>query len=91
MKETLQELLKDRLCRDILLFFSENQASVDSAGGISAWVGDTRENVSAALEKLVEAGVLNKDSEGGTKGYCYTRDEKTMQIVEELLKSDAGS
>jgi GTP-sensing pleiotropic transcriptional regulator CodY len=64
---------------------------VDSVGGISAWVGDTRENVLAALEKLVESGVLNKDSEGGMKGYCYTRDEKTMKMVEELLKSDAGS
>ena len=90
METTLKNLLDKKLYRDILSFFYENQMSIDSVGGISTWVGNNRENVHSALDRLVDLGVLNKHSEGITNGYCYTRDEKTMKIVEELMKDAHG-
>ncbi|MGB2601279.1 MAG: hypothetical protein WBD00_06740 [Candidatus Omnitrophota bacterium] len=90
METRLKNLLDKKLYRDILTFFYKNQTSVDSVGGISTWVGDSRENVHSALDKLVKMGVLNEDSQGVTKGYCYTRDEEIMDIIEELMQ-DAKS
>ena len=90
METTLKNLLDKKLYRDILSFFYRNQMSVDSVGGISTWVGDSRENVQSVLDELVDLGVLNRDSEGVTKGYCYTRDEEIMAIVEGLMQ-DAKS
>ncbi|MFC1548539.1 hypothetical protein ACFL5E_01115 [Candidatus Omnitrophota bacterium] len=86
MKDALKKLLQDKLSRDILSFFYENPTSVDSVGGISAWVGESRKKVLSSLEKLVELGVLSKDSEEGAKGYGYTRDEEIMEIIEELMQ-----
>lgn len=87
MKEKLEKVLKDKLSKDILVFFYQNQGSIDSVGGISTWVQRSREDVRKALEDLVELGVLSKDSTGATDGYCYTRDEKIMNIVNKLLKN----
>ncbi len=86
MKKDLAKLLKDDLAVRILVFFYENQASLDSARGVSAWVNDDREKVKAILSKLVKLGVLNKDSTGATKGYSYTRDKNVMKTVEVLVK-----
>ncbi|RKY41878.1 MAG: hypothetical protein DRP85_04680 [Candidatus Makaraimicrobium thalassicum] len=88
MKDKLQKILKDTLTRDILTFFYQNQASIDSASGISAWVHYDREEVQTALDELVRFDVLKKDSTGSAKGYSYTRDAKIMKIVNELM-SDA--
>jgi hypothetical protein len=90
MEATLKNLLDKKLYRDILAFFYSNQMSVDSVGGVSTWVGDSRENVQSVLDEFVGLGVLNKDGEGVTQGYCYTRDEKIMEIVEGLMQ-DAES
>lgn len=86
MKNKLKSLLKDKLTREIVIFFYQNQASIDSARGVSAWVHKKREEVLPILEKLVEAGVLEGVEGGRTKGYCYTHDEKTMGIVKEIIK-----
>ncbi len=85
MKDKLKKVLKDKLSRDILEFFYQNQTSIDSVGGISAWVHEDREKVQEALDKLVKLGVLEKDTSGVTKGYSYTHDEKTMRIVKDLM------
>ena len=86
MKEKLKKLIKDKLARDILTFFYQNQRRVDSARGVAAWVHEERNVVQSLLEKLADLGVIQKDASGRTKGYCYTRDEKSMKIVEGLLK-----
>jgi hypothetical protein len=86
MKNKLQETLRDKLVRDILTFFYQNQTSVDSAGGVSAWVRDDEKKVQSALDDLVALGVLEEDSTGSTRGYSYTRDVKTMKIIEDLIK-----
>ncbi|MDP8299223.1 MAG: hypothetical protein P9L88_04905 [Candidatus Tantalella remota] len=86
MKKDLKKLLKDDLAGKILVFFYQNQASVDSVGGVSTWVNDDRKKVLAVLDELVRLGVLDEDSTGAIKGYCYTRDKKVMKTVEELVQ-----
>ena len=88
MKNELKKILEDGLVREVLEFFYRNQASVDSVGGISAWVHSDREKVHSALDKLVRIGVLEKDSMGSTRGYSYTHDEEIMKIVEGLLSDE---
>jgi len=85
MKTELEKLLKDSLAREILTFFYQNQTSIDTVGGVSAWVNDEREKVRSVLDRLARLGVLQKDSQGAMKGYCYTRDEKIMKIVKDLM------
>lgn len=85
MKEEVKKILKDRLLRDILVFFYENQTSIDTPEGVSVWVSNDVEEVRSALERLLEQGVLAKDLGGATEGYCYTRNEKTMNIIESLM------
>ena len=86
MKEKIEKVVKDKLSREILTFFYQNQSSIDTVSGISAWVRSDREEVKTVLEKLVQMGILEQDSIGSTRGYCYTRDSKTMKIVRELMK-----
>lgn len=88
MKEKLEKILKQELAMEIVRFFYQNQASIDSVGGVSTWVQKSREEVRDALEELVALGVLEKDSTGGTNGYCYTRDKRIMKIVEGLMGAD---
>ena len=86
MKDKLKKTLdKDRLARDILTFFRENQTSIESVGGISTWVNNDRKKVQASLDKLVALGVLGKDTSGSMKGYSYTRSKKIMKIVSDLI------
>lgn len=85
MKEKLNNILKKELAMKIVMFFYQNQSSMDSVGGVSTWVQKSREEVRDTLESLVAIGVLEKDSTGGTEGYCYTHDGETMKIVEGLM------
>ena len=86
MEEALKKILKDKLAADILRFFYQNQASIDTARGISAWVHRTREEVIPVLEELSSLGVLEKDSTGSTNGYCYTHKKDIMDVVSRLLE-----
>jgi predicted transcriptional regulator len=88
VEDLLKNILKDSLASDILKFFFENQSSIDTARGISAWIHRTREEVIPVLEQLASAGVLEKDSTGSTNGYCYTRKKEIMDIVTRLMERD---
>ncbi len=85
MKNKLKKILKNKLASDILNFIYQNQASIDTVGGVSAWVHSERKKVQAVLDSLVKLGVLEKDTMGSTRGYSYTRDEEIMKIVKELM------
>ncbi|MBD3296798.1 MAG: hypothetical protein GF392_05465 [Candidatus Omnitrophica bacterium] len=87
MNKDLKQLLDNKLAVDILEFFHQNQGSIDSVGGISAWVNGDREQVKDVLDKLVQLDVLKQDAEGITEGYCYTRDEKMMNDVESFFRT----
>ncbi len=60
---------RHKVHRKILLFFSENQGSIDTPRGISAWVNENLKSVRAALEDLVKAGVLKAHRTSSTVAY----------------------
>ena len=88
MKEKIEKILKNKLGRDILTFFYQHQSSIDTLSGISAWVHSDRNKVKKILDELVQLGILEEDSIGSTRGYCYTRKTKIMKIIQELMKEN---
>ncbi len=86
MKNKLQKVMQNQLAKEVLTFFYQNQSSLDSVSGISAWVRNERKEVESVLEELVKLGAVEEDSTGAAKGYSYTRDAKIMKIVKSLMR-----
>ena len=75
------------ISRKILLFFIENEGSIDTPRGISAWIGENIQNVRLALEKLTEAGHLKAHRTASTVGYsCAISKKELAAICSELKK-----
>ena len=70
----------------IITFFHENPAAVDTLRGICVWVGHDKEKIRKALEDLVQSKILIANRGLTTTGYAYTRDEKIIRSVDEMLK-----
>lgn len=84
----LAKILKDKLHRDIVRFFHENQSSIDTPRGIATWVKAERPAVKKALDKLVKAGILLDHRASSTTGYSYTRDKKLIREIGAQLKNE---
>ena len=61
--------------RKILSFFMENEGSIDTPRGISAWVNENIKQVRVTLEELVQAGYIKAHRTSSTIGYssCFTQ------------------
>ena len=55
--------------RKIILFFTENQGSIDTPRGVSTWINETLPSVRSALEELVRAKVLKAHRTSSTVAY----------------------
>jgi len=75
-----------RIHRKIIIFFHDNQASIDTPRGISTWIREERSRVKRALEDLVEIGVLIAYRATSTTGYGYTSDRKLITEIGRFLK-----
>jgi predicted transcriptional regulator len=84
----LKRLFENRVCRNIIRFFHENQSSVDTPRGIATWIKEEREEVKKALDTLVEAGVLVSHEVSSTTGYSYTRNKRTIEEIGKQLKKE---
>jgi len=84
----LSKILKNKLYRDIIKFFHENQSSIDTPRGIATWVETDRPQAKKALDKLVEAGILTAHKVSSTTGYAYTRNKKLINEIDKKLKSE---
>jgi hypothetical protein len=82
----LKKFYDSHLHKKIILFFIENPASVDSPRGIATWVGHSREEAKAALDELVEAGILDSIEAPSTAGYSFTKDEKRIRQIKDFFK-----
>ncbi len=60
---------RSKIHRKIILFFSENQGSIDTPRGVSAWVNENLKSVRGALEDLVKAGILKAHRTSSTVAY----------------------
>lgn len=69
---------RSKIHRKIVLFFAENQGSIDTPRGISAWVNENLKSVRTALEDLVKAGVLKAHRTSSTVAYSCELDAKAL-------------
>lgn len=82
-----KEILKSNIHRKILLFFIENQGSIDTAKGVSTWINENIQTVRIALEDLVTIGLLKAHRTASTIGYsCPLNKQKLARIASQLKK-----
>jgi hypothetical protein len=74
----------------IIVFFHENQASIDTPRGVATWIGEERSRVKKALEDLVSLKILVAHRATSTTGYSYTRDSKIIAMIAKQLKKNAS-
>lgn len=73
------------LQRKILRFFHEQPHAVESARGISTWIGAEPEHVEEAVGDLLERGWLDSDQTSAARGYSLTRDDKLLTQIRRAL------
>lgn len=83
----INKMLDSKIHLKIVVFFHENQASIDTPRGVATWIGEDRDIVKNALEDLVKLKVLVAHRSTSTTGYSYTRDEKIISKIAESLKN----
>jgi len=82
----INKALASKVHHKIIVFFHENQASIDTPRGVATWVGEDRTKVKTALEDLVSLKILVAHRATSTTGYSYTSDEKIISKIAKLLK-----
>lgn len=85
----IKRLFKDEVSKKILLFFNENPHSIDTAKGISIWVGCDIGIVQRALNKLVEEGVLVNHKTPSIDAYALTNERAIVKKIERCIKGVA--
>jgi len=81
----LNSVLKSDIHLNIVKFFHENQASIDTPRGIATWINEDRGKVKNALEDLVRLKVLIAHRATSTTGYGYTRDARIISKIGKIL------
>lgn len=81
------DILKSNIHRKILLFFIENQGSIDTPKGVSTWINENLQTVRIALEDLVTLGLLKAHRTTSTIGYsCPLSKQKLASLAAQLKK-----
>ena len=86
--KNIKTLLKNEATRKVLFFFNENPHSIDTAKGISIWVGCDVEEVEQALDKLVKNGALINHKTSSTNAYSYTTEKAVVKKIERYLEKN---
>lgn len=82
----IKKLFKNETIKKILLFFNENPQSIDTAKGISIWVGDEADKVCEGLDTLVKEGILVSHKTASTSAYSYTNQRDVVKKIEKYIK-----
>ena len=83
----IKDLFKNEVIKKILLFFNENPHSIDTAKGISIWVGCEVHAVQKALNRLAEQEVLVRHKTTSTEAYSYTNQRDIVKRIEKYIKN----
>jgi len=83
----IERLFKNEAAKKILLFFNENPQCIDTAKGISVWVGHDLEKVQRALAKLVKEGILVNHKTTSMDAYSYTNQRDMIKKIERCIKN----
>jgi len=85
--KNINTLLKNETQKKILLFFNENPHCIDTAKGISVWVGCDTIAVKKALNKLAKEGMLVNHRTASTDAYSYTNQRGIIKKIERCIKN----
>lgn len=85
LRSFLREVLDTPLKQELLAFLASNQA-MDTAQGLAVWLGRPKEELQAAADALVEAGLLQRQGRGENAIYRYQPRAETVQLVEAFLQ-----
>jgi len=77
LRSFLREVLDTPLKQELLAFFVTNRA-MDTAHGLSVWLGRPADEIRAAADSLVQAGLLRKEGEAKTQSTVTNRDPKLL-------------
>ena len=81
MLNKLRWIARSKSHRKIILFFMENQGSIDTPRGVATWIGENIQTVRMALEDLVEIGFLKAHRTSSTIGYSCALNKKELARV----------
>lgn len=76
------------LQRKILLFFKEHPQAVETARGISAWVGEEAQAILESLAGLLERQWLTADQTSAVTAYALTTDTQALAQIAQALGAD---
>lgn len=83
----MKNLFKNETTKKILLFFNENPHSIDTAKGISVWIGCDINKIQKSLGKLVKQGIVVNHKTMSINAYSYTTEKGIIKKVEKHIKS----
>ncbi|MDD5495914.1 MAG: hypothetical protein PHP46_02285 [Candidatus Omnitrophica bacterium] len=86
----LEKMLKSKIHRKVVLFFHENQTSIDTPRGIATWIREDRLRVLRALEDLAKEEILVAHRATSTTGYSYTRNSRLIAKINRLLNKKSS-
>jgi len=85
--KNIKGLFKNEAVKKILLFFNENPNSIDTAKGISIWVGCDVDAAQKALDRLAKEQVLVSHETAFTKAYSYTNQRDITRKIEKYIEN----
>ncbi len=85
--KNIKRLLKNDTARKILFFFNENPNCIDTAKGISLWIGGDANNIQKALNQLVKEGIIISHQTASTTAYAYTNNKQIVKKIEKCIKN----
>jgi hypothetical protein len=89
-KEIKSLVNKSQLHVEIVLFFHQNPACIDTPRGIATWVRGDLGAVKKVLDEFVAHGILVDHKASSTTGYSYTMNPKIISQVEKVLNENCG-
>ena len=81
MLPNLKRYLKSKIHKKLILFFVENEGSVDTPRGLSTWTSENTKKVTVALEELAAAGFLKAHRTSSTVGYSCALNQKDLKSL----------
>ncbi len=72
LRTIIDEVIQDIVGLDVALFFQAHPNVFDTATGIAMRMGRTTEEVEEPLERLADAGILERYDLGAGRYRCYT-------------------
>ena len=73
--------------RRILRFFQEQPQAVETARGISTWIGVEMEAIAEAVQDLLKRRWLTADETSVVTGYALTRDERLLTQIRNAMEA----